>query len=154
MIYLVEESDMDDAAASLGKEAIRTSFTTTQLYEGFSLRRSKNADASMDYISDLTRFIERKHAKIDLHAIPTNAVSGTYGKMRLAWEGRYPGKKIMTTFEAFNCDLNSKNDNFTRRDVFTRQLMTIKLMSEEKAAAVAEMFPTMMQYVCVLIWIV
>jgi crossover junction endonuclease MUS81 len=144
MIYLVEENEMNDAAAGIGQESIRTSFSTTQLFDQFTLRRSKNAEESMDYIADLTRFIERKHTKIDLHAIPTNAVSDTYGKMRAEWEAKNPGRKIMTTFEAFNCDFNSKNDNFTRRDVFTRQLMTVRGMGQEKAAAVAEMYPTLM----------
>jgi len=140
-IYLVEECQMDEASFEMGKDTIRTALTTTQL-GGFILKRSRNPESSVEYLTEITNFIKRKLAKSDIIAIPTAGVSGNYKTMRQEWESKNPGSEIYTTLEAYNSELNSKNENFTRKDVFTRQLMTVKLVSEEKAAGLANLFPT------------
>ncbi|KAJ3282079.1 Crossover junction endonuclease mus81 [Borealophlyctis nickersoniae] len=139
IIYLVEESNFPDPAM---KDAVETVITQTQAVQGFFVKRTATIDETVEYLTLLTRQLAAKYEKEDLFAIPTNNIHiETFKELRSQLEER-DKRRYLLPFDAYQV-INRKTRNFTLKDVWTRQLMTIKGMGGEKAAVIAAKYPTM-----------
>ncbi|KAJ3138712.1 Crossover junction endonuclease mus81 [Geranomyces variabilis] len=141
-IYLVEKSPSLARAVDFGMTAIRTSMTQVQVIEGFFLKQTESLLETIQYLVLMTRQLIALHTGTDLFAIPSEIVTkDSFKEQREALE-KQTARRIHVCFDTYQ-SLNSKNSNFKLQEVWTRQLMTIKGVSGEKAVALAKNYPTM-----------
>ncbi|KAJ3216003.1 Crossover junction endonuclease mus81 [Dinochytrium kinnereticum] len=144
VIYLVEEGNSENADI-FGMEAVYTTFTQTQVEDGFFLKRTASAEESLHYIISITKQL------IGLFANQSISAKVVQGSSKPEWFSRSKtcldkGLIIYSDFARFN----TKTKNFTLKDVWTRQLMTISGISAEKACTIANKYPTSLRFMAAL----
>lgn len=77
----------------------------------------------------------------DIYAIPGSELQKTTWREMRAEAEREDNRRYHIPFAAFN-ELNSKSRNLMLRDVYVKQLLCIRGVSVEKAAAIAGKYPT------------
>ncbi|GJJ68301.1 crossover junction endonuclease MUS81 [Entomortierella parvispora] len=141
VIYLVETYKAGETY-DVGMEALRTAMTSSQVQDGFFLKRTNNTDQTIDYLVSVTKALKRMHLDQTLYAIPDEAVDrSNYLELQKHLREQYPDRVYLTSYRAFGT-LNGKSDSLVVRDVFVKMLMTIRGISEEKAAEIAKTFGT------------
>ncbi|KAG0341131.1 Crossover junction endonuclease mus81 [Podila humilis] len=141
VIYLVENYKTDETY-DIGVEAIRTSQTSTQVSDGFFVKRTNHTDETIEYFASITNELKRMHLNKTLYAIPDDSIDrATYLELRDYLRDVYPGRDHLTSYDGF-CRLNSKSNAVVVRDVFVKMLMTIRGVSAEKAAEIAKTYST------------
>ncbi|KAF9217438.1 Crossover junction endonuclease mus81 [Podila verticillata] len=141
VIYLVESYKSDDSY-EIGVEAIRTSQISTQVTDGFFVKRTMHHDQTIEYFTSVTRELKRLYLRKTLHAIPDRVVDrATYLDLQEYLKEIYPSRQYLTSYQAF-CSLNSKSNAVVVRDVFVKMLMTIRGISAEKATEIAKTYGT------------
>ncbi|KAI8812410.1 restriction endonuclease type II-like protein, partial [Cladochytrium replicatum] len=153
VIYLVEKDDMTMANA-FGIQSIRSAIAMTQICDGFFVKETSNTDESIEYIARMTTRLNDIYKDRAIYAVHACDMSPEL-RPKLQHRGQYDntnrsndtpkgldGNALHITYEAFS-EANGKKTNFTRRDLWIRQLMTIRGISAEKASSIAKVFPTM-----------
>ncbi|KAF9384097.1 Crossover junction endonuclease mus81 [Podila verticillata] len=141
VIYLVESYKSDDSY-EIGVEAIRTSQISTQVTDGFFVKRTMHHDQTIEYFTSVTKELKRLYLNKTLHAIPDRVVDrATYLDLQGYLKEIYPSRQYLTSYQAF-CNLNSKSNAVAVRDVFVKMLMTIRGISAEKATEIARTYGT------------
>ncbi|KAG0038735.1 Crossover junction endonuclease mus81 [Podila clonocystis] len=141
IIYLVESYKADDTY-DIGVEAIRTSQISTQVTDGFFVKRTNHNDQTIEYFTSVTKELKRLYLGKALYAIPDRVVDrATYLELQDYLKDIYPGRIHLTSYQAF-CNLNSKSNAVVVRDVFVKMLMTIRGIGAEKATEIAKTYGT------------
>ncbi|KAJ3157438.1 Crossover junction endonuclease mus81 [Geranomyces michiganensis] len=141
-IYLVERSPSLARAVDFGMTAIRTSMTQVQVIEGFFLKQTDSLSETIQYLVLMTRQLIALHMGQDLFAIPSDVViKDSLKDQRQALEKHF-GRRLHICYDLYQ-SLNNKSSNFKLQEVWTRQLMTVKGVSGEKAVAFAKNYPTL-----------
>ncbi|KAF7720894.1 Crossover junction endonuclease mus81 [Apophysomyces ossiformis] len=140
VIYVVEEYNKEEAER-FGVQAIQTALSSTQVVDGFFLKRTSTIDDTIDYLVTVTKMVEKLYQNVTLFRIPEHLISrqdflnlkGTY--TRSATEA------FVVTYPIYN-QLNSKYGTCVLQDLYIRMLMTIRGVSVEKASALIKVYPT------------
>ncbi|KND02828.1 uncharacterized protein SPPG_01909 [Spizellomyces punctatus DAOM BR117] len=141
-IYLVEKSPSMVQALNFGLTAIRTAMAQVQVVNGFFLKQTASLDETIAYLVRLTKGLIAKFGKQDLLAISSEVLNrDTFKETRAYLEGTH-GCQCHLTFDGYQA-INSKSKEYRVQEIWTRQLMTIKGVSGEKAVAIAKNYPTM-----------
>ncbi|KAG0057282.1 Crossover junction endonuclease mus81 [Gryganskiella cystojenkinii] len=141
VIYLVETYKQNEEY-DVGAEALRTAMASSQVHEGFFLKRTNNTDQTINYLISVTNMLKKIHSKNTLYAIPKSAVNrNNYLDLQDYLHEQHPSRNYLTTYEGF-CVLNGKSDSQVVSDVFIKMLMTIRGISEEKAVEIAKTYGT------------
>ncbi|KAJ3024342.1 Crossover junction endonuclease mus81 [Thoreauomyces humboldtii] len=141
-IYLVEKSPSLARAIDFGMTAIRTAMTQVQIMNGFFLKQTASLDESIQYLVRMTKQVAALLIRKDLVGIPPQLVTkDTFKEQRELFEQQHGGA-LYITFSTFQ-SLNNKSKDYKLQDIWIRQLMTVKGVSGEKAAAFVKTFPTM-----------
>ncbi|KAI8920883.1 restriction endonuclease type II-like protein [Powellomyces hirtus] len=141
-IYLVEKSPSLARAIDFGMTAIRTAMTQVQVIEGFFLKQTASLNETLQYLVRMTRQLSILYSGQDLFAIPPEIISkDTFKEQREALE-RQHRCRLHVVYDTYQ-SLNNKSKDYKLQEIWTRQLMSIKGVSGEKAAALAKTFPTM-----------
>jgi crossover junction endonuclease MUS81 len=116
VVYLIEENTETD-------DKIFSAMVQCQVLDGFILKQTESARDTVGYLYAMTRALQKQYEGMDLH------VGGD-------------GLEGLMTLGMFN-ERNSKRGMYTYNDIFIKQLMCIRGMSAQKAAAVARVYPTL-----------
>ncbi|XP_075401493.1 structure-specific endonuclease subunit MUS81 [Tenrec ecaudatus] len=136
LVYLVEEHGSAHNL-SLPESTLLQAVTNTQVIDGFFVKRTADIKESAAYLALLTKGLQRLHQGHTLHSRPW----GTPG---------HPGPEAgpspnplcsLLTFSDFNTGA-MKNKAQSVREVFARQLMQVRGVSGEKAAALVDRYST------------
>ncbi|KAL2805879.1 crossover junction endonuclease MUS81 isoform 2 [Daubentonia madagascariensis] len=135
-IYLVEEQGSIHNL-SLPESTLLQAVTNTQVIDGFFVKRTADIKESAAYLALLTRGLQRLYQGHTLCSrpwgIPGDPESGA---------GPSPDPLCsLLTFSDFNAGA-MKNKAQSVREVFARQLMQVRGVSGEKAAALVERYST------------
>ncbi|XP_048216752.1 crossover junction endonuclease MUS81 [Perognathus longimembris pacificus] len=135
-VYLVEDHGSVHNL-SLPESTLLQAVTNTQVIDGFFVKRTADIKESAAYLALLTRALERLYQGHTLHSRPW----GTPGEPQ---PGERPSPNPLCSLLTFG-DFNAgaiKNKAQSVREVFARQLMQVRGLSGEKAAALLERYST------------
>ncbi|XP_068833347.1 crossover junction endonuclease MUS81 isoform X2 [Capricornis sumatraensis] len=128
-VYLVEEHG-SARSLSLPESTLLQAVTNTQVIDGFFVKRTADIKESAAYLALLTRGLQRLYQGHTLRSRPWGTSGDPESKA-----GPSPNPLCsLLTFSDFNTGA-MKNKAQSVRDVFARQLMQVRGVSGEKAAA-------------------
>ncbi|KAI9105961.1 restriction endonuclease type II-like protein [Phlyctochytrium arcticum] len=133
VIYLVEKSRKMTQAVNFGLAALRTAIISTQVINGFFLRETESLAETVDYLVCITKEIESQLKHQDITYNPNEKGS------RREQGGLQISRKSFKNYQS----VNNKSKERKLQEIWTRQLMTIKGLSGEKAVVIVRTFPTM-----------
>uniref|UniRef100_A0A8C9JSM6 Crossover junction endonuclease MUS81 n=1 Tax=Panthera tigris altaica TaxID=74533 RepID=A0A8C9JSM6_PANTA len=135
-IYLVEEH-CSARNLSLPESTLLQAVTNTQVIDGFFVKRTADVKESAAYLALMTRGLQRLYQGHTLRSRPW----GTSGDPE-SRPGPSPDPLCsLLTFSDFNAGA-IKNKAQSVREVFARQLMQVRGVSGEKAAAIVDRYST------------
>ncbi|XP_076971790.1 structure-specific endonuclease subunit MUS81 isoform X3 [Tamandua tetradactyla] len=135
-VYLVEEHGSVQNL-SLPESTLLQAVTNTQVIDGFFVKRTADIKESAAYLALLTRGLQRLYQGHTLRSRPW----GTPGNPE-SGAGPSPNPLCsLLTFSDFNAGA-IKNKAQSVREVFARQLMQVRGVSGEKAAALVDRYST------------
>ncbi|CAG8819013.1 14376_t:CDS:2, partial [Gigaspora margarita] len=140
IIYLIEDYNLEE----LGEfgDAVKTAISSTQMLNGYFLKRTATIDQSIDYLVRMTRMLKKMYENTALFAIPDNMIyRSTFLSMKKNLATLHPYHTYLVTYSSYS-DLNSKSKPLTLKDTFVRMLMTIRGISVDKAAEIIKNYPT------------
>ncbi|GAB1302049.1 Crossover junction endonuclease MUS81 [Apodemus speciosus] len=135
-VYLVEEHGSVHNL-SLPESTLLQAVTNTQVIDGFFVKRTMDIKESAGYLALLTKGLERLYQGHTLRSRPWGTPGG-------ADSGAKPSADppcSLLTFSDFNAEA-VKNKAQSVREVFARQLMQVRGLSGEKAAALVDRYST------------
>ncbi|ELW65128.1 Crossover junction endonuclease MUS81 [Tupaia chinensis] len=135
-VYLVEEHGSVHNL-SLPESTLLQAVTNTQVIDGFFVKRTADIKESAAYLALLTRGLQRLYQGHTLHSRPW----GTPGDPEAEARPSQNPLCSLLTFSDFNTGA-MKNKAQSVRDVFARQLMQVRGVSGEKAAALVDRYST------------
>uniref|UniRef100_A0AC11C9Q6 MUS81 structure-specific endonuclease subunit n=2 Tax=Ovis aries TaxID=9940 RepID=A0AC11C9Q6_SHEEP len=128
-VYLVEEHG-SARSLSLPESTLLQAVTNTQVIDGFFVKRTADIKESAAYLALLTRGLQRLYQGHTVRSRPWGTSGDPESKA-----GPSPNPLCsLLTFSDFNAGA-MKNKAQSVRDVFARQLMQVRGVSGEKAAA-------------------
>ncbi|XP_037760850.1 crossover junction endonuclease MUS81 isoform X3 [Chelonia mydas] len=133
-IYLLEESGSTQHL-SLPESTLQQAATSTQVVDGFFVKRTRDLRESAAYLTIMTRRLNSLYGNKTLMSCTKEESQGR-GPLQPNSDSC-----ILMTFQEFN-EGAVKNKAQTVREVFARQLMQISGVSGEKAAAILERYST------------
>ncbi|KAJ3046338.1 Crossover junction endonuclease mus81 [Rhizophlyctis rosea] len=116
--YLLEESTAPDPTF---KDAVETVMAQLPVLHGFTLKRTSTKDDTAHFLAAFTQKIAQLYERTDLYALYMRDVD------------------IATVTDA----LTTKSKNLQLQDVWTKQLMSVRGVSGEKASKIVMRYPTM-----------
>jgi len=152
IIYLIEDLGNWVPGGSNGggaddgrymREAVNTAISSTQVVNGFFLKRTSKVDDSIRYLARMHGFLSKLYAKRTLYPIPSHLLSSqTYTtSFQPHLTQMYPGKDFYPEYDAWN-ELVDKSGQLTHRDKFLKMLMCIRGVSAEKAIEIQRVWKT------------
>ncbi|KAI8901632.1 hypothetical protein BC833DRAFT_576668 [Globomyces pollinis-pini] len=138
LIYIVEEFNQ----SYFSPEAMVTSLTQTQIVDDLFLKQTLNVDDTISYLVTLTNAIKRSYQNKPLYVLDSSIIyQETHQTIRKRLFEIH-GHSYHMQLSTFN-SLSHKTKSFTVRDVWIRQLMTIRGVSPEKALLIISVYPTL-----------
>ncbi|XP_043478696.1 crossover junction endonuclease MUS81 [Leptopilina heterotoma] len=130
-IYLIETYANNEHTV-LDKKALFQASVSTMIRDGFIVQYTDSHQDSMSYLSILTKSLRNKYSGKQLICVE---------KEDLDFIDVTKKSERVMEFQKFNKD-NAKSKHIKVKDMFKRQLAQIKGVSQEKATAIVEVFPT------------
>lgn len=135
-VYLVEEHG-SGGHLSLPESTLLQAVTNTQVIDGFFVKRTADLKESAAYLALLTQGLQRLYQGRTLRSRPWGASEAPESR-----PGPSPDPLCsLLTFSDFNAGA-IKNKAQSVREVFARQLMQVRGVSGEKAAAIVDKYST------------
>lgn len=144
VIYLIEEFSLSAEKSTKFHEAIQSAIASTQVVNGYFVKRTQKLDDSIRYLARLTRMLKALYENKPLYLIPTAALSpSTYLPLlkHIHTDPAHKDKTYTITYTSF-ASLASKSDTLTLRDVFLKMLMCTRGISGDKALAIQKNWST------------
>ncbi|KAL8763430.1 MAG: hypothetical protein Q9184_000738 [Pyrenodesmia sp. 2 TL-2023] len=168
VVYLIEEIGISQETKTKYWAAMQTAIASTQVIDGFTVKRTKGLDESIRYLARMTRLLKSIYEASFFHShlhcrqpqispsnandthsqskpltlVPSSVLSSkTYSPLLTHLRATQPTRSYNITYNSFAA-LASKSDNRTLRDVFLHMLMTIKSLTGDKAIAIQAVWPT------------
>lgn len=140
--YIIEEIRMDSDHLSKYQEAVNTAIASTQVVNGFFVKKTQKMDDTIRYLVSMTKLLKERYENKPLHLIPTGIVTSENYLPLLEHLGKtQPSTDFHITYEAF-ASLGSKSAVLRLRDVFLKMLMCIKGVTGEKALQIEKKWKT------------
>lgn len=130
-IYLIETYANNESTV-LNKDTLFQATVSTMIRDNFIVQYTDSHKDSMSYLSILTKSLRNKYSGKQLICVE---------KKDLDFVDVTKKSERVMEFQKFNKD-NAKLKHIKVKDMFKRQLTQIKGISQEKAAAIVEVFPT------------
>lgn len=160
VIYLVEEftvthPDAGNGGALKYQEMVASAIASTQVVNGYFMKKTKNLDDSIRYLARMTLLLRKMYGALDSSAadqpanpskvafIPSRCLSSTQSYLTLLDELRAKDASLtygvtLSTFSA----LTSKSDVLSLRDIFLKMLMCTRGITGEKALEIQRRWKT------------
>ncbi|EEP82393.1 conserved hypothetical protein [Uncinocarpus reesii 1704] len=164
VIYLIEEfaiTDSSSASAASTREAVASAIASTQVVNGYFVKRTRNMDDTIRYLARTTSLLRTMFsdpAQSSLCLIPTSSITSVTSYLDILSQFRaednvaglaHSAEKTTTyavTFSTFST-LSSKSDMLTLRDLFLKMLMCTRGLTGEKALEIQRRWSTPRQFV-------
>lgn len=147
VVYLIEEISMDSAAYQRYEEAVQSAIASTQVVNGYFVKRTQKIDDTIKYLAKLTAMLKRTYEKKQLHVIPTKVITAqNYSRLIQHLCEKQPSVGYYVTYPAF-ASLASKSETMTLRDIFLKMLMTTKGLTGERALEIQRRWKTPYDFV-------
>ena len=130
VVYLIEDFSLSSEKETRFHEAIQSAIASTQVVNGYFVKRTQKIDETIRYIARLTRMLQSLYESKPLHLIPTAAIEGgntaylsLLNHLRSSNTSSsdpahaHAHASYSLTYSTF-ASLSSKTDNLTLRDVF------------------------------------
>ena len=144
VIYLIEEFTLSNEKETHFHEAVQSAIASTQVVNGYFVKRTLKLDDTISYIARMTRLLKTLYESKPLHLIPTNIIQeDNYLPLiqRLRSDPIHASRSYHLTYPTFAA-IVSKTDNLTLRDVFIKMLMCTRGVSVDKALALQKIWET------------
>lgn len=152
VIYLVEEFGVADSIGTGGRyqEAVSSAIASTQVVNGYFVKKTKNLDDSIRYLARMTELLRNMYTNTSLSKprtpiflIPTKSIDShqTYLDLLTRYRAESPNTTFATTFPTFSA-LSSKSEMLCLRDVFLKMLMCTRGVTGDKALEIQRYWPT------------
>ena len=145
VIYLLEDHGASAKVHAIGEEKLFAAITQTQVVDKFFLRITHSMEETVAFIYKLHLDICNRFQNKELRIIASKGSKFTHTEIKEKLSSKE------NNFDGLGMGLftwiNSKSGNMTLRDVFTKQLMTIRGVSQEKAVKLASKYDTLPQMV-------
>ncbi|CED83006.1 Endonuclease MUS81 [Phaffia rhodozyma] len=143
VIYLIEDYNVA-YQEQVWAPQIATAVSSTQVVEGFFVKRTQSLDATVEYLRCMHDTIKTLHEGANLTIIPDRNISrSTYLSLQSYLRNHSASTPHLISYSAY-VDLNSKSNSLTLHELWCRMLLTIQGMSAEKVGAVVEVYRTPM----------
>lgn len=142
VVYIIEEIAMDSASYSRYEESVQSAIASTQVVDGFFVKRTAKMDDTIKYLAKITEMLKRKYESKSLNIIPTRCLTvQNYLPLlqRLRETPDTPDHYI--TYPAF-ASLASKSETMTLGDVYLKMLMTTRGLTAERALEIQRRWKT------------
>ncbi|KAL7797691.1 hypothetical protein V8C43DRAFT_276731 [Trichoderma afarasin] len=147
VVYLIEEISMDAAVHQRYEEAVQSAIASTQVVNGYFVKRTQKIDDTIKYLARLTTLLKRTYESKQLNVIPTKAITAqNYSRLIQHLREKEPTVAYHVTYPAF-ASLASKSETMTLRDVFLKMLMTTKGLTGERALEIQRKWKTPYDFV-------
>ncbi|KAG7189039.1 hypothetical protein KM043_008631 [Ampulex compressa] len=131
LLYVIEDHESSHRLA-IPHSSLMQAGINSSVHDGFSVKYTRNHKDSMFYLSCLTRILSRVYTEKHLTSCrKENLVHTDISK-------DYLGLMEFNEFNKASC----KQKNFKVNQMFVRQLLQLKGLSVDKAAAIVDRFPT------------
>ena len=151
IIYLIEDlgnwvpggGNSGGGADSGMRDAINTAISSTQIVNGFFVKRTSKMDDTIRYLSRMHTHLTKLYSTQTLYPIPSQLLSShTYTSDLLPHLSlTHPTCTFYPEYTAFN-EMVDKSAQLTTRDVFLKMLMCIRGVSAEKAIEIQRVWQT------------
>lgn len=162
VIYLIEEFSVThpDAAGGAQKyqEMVASAIASTQVVNGYFIKKTKNLDDSIRYLARMTLLLRKMYgahepsdpvpspgqsATSKVSLIPSRCISSTQTYLTLLDKLRAKDDLLTygVTFSTFSA-LSSKSDVLSLRDIFLKMLMCTRGVTGEKALEIQRHWKT------------
>lgn len=143
-IYIIEEFTCD---FSNYETHIATAIASTQVVNGFFVKKTQRMDDSIKYLVSMTKLLKARYEKQTLHVIPTSIIThGNYLPLLAHLKEKEPHKNYYITYLVF-ASLSSKSESLTLRDVYLKMLLCTRGLTGEKAIEIQKRWPTPQAFV-------
>jgi len=139
LYYLVEDFKIQHSHWGQGAhgnmvtpESIEQAVANTAAQQGFSIARTRDQRATVEYLTIFTRLLRRKYEGKELSSCT---------HLDLAEDTVVNKDTTLLTFTEFN-DTSKKNKKLTLREVFAKMLLRLKGLSVEMAHSITQKYPT------------
>ncbi|KFH43603.1 Crossover junction endonuclease-like protein [Hapsidospora chrysogenum ATCC 11550] len=147
VIYIIEEIAMDSAAFSRYEEAVQSAIASTQVVNGYFVKKTRKMDETIKYLVRMTGMLKRNYERQTLSVIPTGVLTAqNYLPLLKHLKETQPSTGYYITYPAF-ASLASKSEMMTLRDVFLKMLMTTKGVTGERALEIQKRWKTPYDFV-------
>ncbi|POR31279.1 Crossover junction endonuclease MUS81 [Tolypocladium paradoxum] len=147
VIYIIEEISMDLASFQRYEEAVQSAIASTQVVNGYFVKRTAKMDETIKYLSRLTGMLKRDYERKSLKVIPTQILTAqNYLPLLNHLRDREPWGGYYISYPAF-ASLASKSEMMTLRDVFLKMLMTTRGVTGERALEIQKRWKTPYDFV-------
>ncbi|KAJ3518247.1 hypothetical protein NM208_g14586 [Fusarium decemcellulare] len=148
VIYIIEEITMDPASIQRYDEAVRSAIASTQVVNGYFVKKTAKMDETIRYLARMTAMLKRTYESKPLNVIPTRVLTAqNYTPLLNHLRESVPtAAGWYITYPAFS-SLASKSESMTLRDVFLKMLMTTKGVTGERALEIQKRWKTPYDFV-------
>lgn len=167
VIYLVEEfkvthNDSTSGSAATYQEMAASAMASTQVVNGYFLKKTRELDESIRYLARMTRLLRKMYGADDsssddpqpsqtgaaskptsVTVIPSRRITSTKSYLSLMDElrAKEPSVTYGVTFSTFSA-IASKSNTLSLRDIFLKMLMCIRGLTGERALEIQKRWPT------------
>lgn len=142
VIYIIEDITIDPQVLQRYEEAVQSAIASTQVVNGYFVKRTSKMDETVRYLSRLTAMLKRRYEKQTLHVIPSRVITAqNYAPMLQHLRETQPSVGHYITYQTFS-SLASKSEMMTLRDVFLKMLMTTRGVTGERALEIQRRWRT------------
>ncbi|KAL6869145.1 Crossover junction endonuclease mus81 [Amphichorda felina] len=147
VIYIIEEISMDSAAIQRYEEAVQSAIASTQVVNGYFVKRTLKMDETIKYLARMTGMLKRMYERKALNVIPTRVLTAqNYLPLINHLREKEPLVGYYVTYPAF-ASMASKSEMMTLRDVFLKMLMTTRGVTGERALEIQKRWKTPYDFV-------
>ncbi|KAM5356102.1 hypothetical protein ACJ41O_002748 [Fusarium nematophilum] len=147
VIYIIEEITMDPTSISRYDEAVRSAIASTQVVNGYFVKKTAKMDDTIRYLARMTTMLKRTYESKPLSVIPTRVITAqNYIPLLAHLRESVPSAGWYITYPAFS-SLASKSESMTLGDVFLKMLMTTKGVTGERALEIQKRWKTPYDFV-------
>lgn len=140
--YLVEEISLDQAHFQKYEESVESAIASTQVVNGFSVKKTRGLDESIRYLARMTSMLKKMYESKPLKIIPTKVLTAqNYLPLLSHLRVKEPASEYYISYPAF-ASLASKSEMLTLRDLYLKMLMCTRGVTGEKAIEVQKIWKT------------
>jgi crossover junction endonuclease MUS81 len=147
VIYIVEEISMDALQYQKSEEAVQSAIASTQVVNGYFLKRTQKIDETIRYLARMTTMLKRLYESKTLHVIPSKVLTAqNYLPLLQHLRTTEPTVGYYISYPAF-ASLASKSEMMTLRDIYLKMLMNTRGITGEKALEIQKRWKTPYDFV-------